>query len=356
MRHTVLVDWTDQPVYIGLDVHVKSWQVCLLTATLEHATFTQPPEARLLAAYLHRHFPGAAVHVAYEAGLCGFQPYRHLTALGIPCLVVHPPDVPTTDVQRRRKTDRRDARKLAQALRAHQLRPIAVPTPAREADRSLTRLRSTLSKERTRTKNRIKSWCRIWGAPLPAGCQSSHWSQAGRAALRALEGPPPTARQTLHQLVDWLETLDTRRTVVTQQIKALAATPPYQIDVALLTTIPGLGVVSALTWLTELGPLDRFAGFDQLCSYVGLVPGEHSSGATRRVTGLDRRGNARLRALLVQNSWTAVRKDPALLACYNHLTRRLPKQQAIIRIARKVLRRLYRVLRTREPYVLGVQE
>jgi len=354
MGKQTTVDWTGQSIFIGIDVHVQSWLVSIHTATLEHKTFSQAPDAGSLARYLARHFPGATLQAVYEAGVCGFAPYRHLEAAGIPCVVVHPPDVPTTDKQRRRKTDRRDARKLAHDLRAGQLTPIAVPSPEREADRSLVRLRATLTKERTRVKNRIKSWCRLWAVPIPAGCQSPRWSQAGRAALRSVTGPPDSAISVLQTQMDTLAALTAHRQAVTDQIAAVAQRAPYQESVSLLTSIPGISVVSAMTWLTELGPLERFAAFDTVCSYVGLVPGEHSSGETTTPTGLDRRGNPRLRHLLIQNAWTAVRKDPALLQRYEQLQARMPKQQAIIRIARKVLRRLCRVLRTREPYVCGV--
>lgn len=348
------VDWTGQSIYIGIDVHVKSWKVSIHTATIEHHTFSQAPQATPLAAYLARHFPGATVQAVYEAGPCGFAPYRQLTATGIPCIVVHPPDVPTTDKQRRRKTDRRDARKLARLLRAGHLTPIAVPSPEREADRSLLRLRQTLTKERTRIKNRIKSWCRMWDVPVPAGCRSPQWSQSAIAHFRTLTGPPASALTVLTTLLDTLEALTTQRTAVSQQITTLTNTPRYAAEVTLLTSIPGVGLISAMTWLTELGPIKRYEHFDGLCSYVGLVPGERSSGESTNVTGLDRRGNPRLRTVLIQNAWTAVRKDPALLHSFEQLQHRMPKQQAIIRIARKLLRRLYRILRTGEPYVLGV--
>jgi len=352
-KHTT-PDWTGHPLYVGIDVHQKSWKVSIHTATTEHHTFGQAPQGAPLSAYLARHFPSATVQAVYEAGPGGFAPYRQLTAAGIPCIVVHPPDVPTTDKQRRRKTDRRDARKLAHLLRAGHLTPITVPSPEREADRSLLRLRQTLTKERTRIKNRIKSWCRIWDIPVPAGCRSPHWSQTAIATFRTLTGPPASALTVLTTLLDTLEALTTQRSAVTQQITTLAQTSRYATEVTLLTSIPGIGVLSAMTWLTEVGPIDRFEHFDRLCSYVGLVPGERSSGESTTVTGLDHRGNPRVRTLLIQNAWTAVRKDPALLHCFEQLQRRMPKQQAIIRIARKLLRRIYRILRTGEPYVLGV--
>ncbi len=354
MGQNTHVDWTGQPIYIGLDIHQGHWEVSIHTQSVEHKTFHQDPEADQLVRYLHRHFPGATSHAVYEAGYCGFAPYRALTALGVDCLVVHPPDVPTTDKQRRRKTDRTDARTLAQDLRAGLLVGIYVPTRAAEAARDLVRWRATLRQEQTRTKNRITSLLQRWEVAVPAGCQGP-WSQAGLDALATVEVGPAAATTTVQYQGRLLRTLRQQEAAVRRELRALAATDAYRAQVALLQTIPGIGFISALTWLTELGPIDRFARFDQLCSYVGLVPGEHASGQEAdRSTGLDHRGNPRLRRLLIQNSWTAVRKDPALTQRFDTLTARMPKQQAIIRIARKLLRRLRHVLRTEEPYATGV--
>lgn len=350
------LDWTGQSLFVGVDVHLRSWTVCILTETVEHKTFRQPPDAAVLGDYLQRYFPGAAVQVVYEAGFCGFAVQRALAAAGIRCLVVHPGDVPTTDKARRRKTDRADARKLAHALRAGQLTPIYVPPPWAEADRGLIRYRATLVKERTRCKNRIKSLLRLWNVPVPAGCQASQWSAAGLARLAALPAAHPALAPVLPHALTQYETLQTHLQTVTRQIRALAATPRYQARVALLRSIPGIGVLSAMTWLTELVTVDRFPTFGHLCSYVGLVPGEHSSGETTRPTGLDRRGNPHLRRLLIENSWVALRADPALLQAYQRWSHRMAAQQAILRVARKLLRRLRRVLRTQEPYTIGVVE
>ncbi len=356
MSKLTQLDFAGQPIYVGIDVHLRSWEVSIHTATLEHKTFRQPPEAQVLGRYLQRHFPGARYQAVYEAGLCGFTVSRQLRALGIACIVVHPADVPTTDKERRRKTDRVDARKLAKDLRAGQLTPLYMPPRWAEADRALVRLRATLITDQTRLKNRLKSLLRVWGLPVPGGRGRSLWSQAGLEAVGALALDSPVAQQVLQQLVEQLQTLRARIQTVTRQIRALAQTPRYQKRVTLLTSIPGLGVLSAMTWLTELVCLDRFPSFDHLCSYVGLVPGEHSTGTDPTPTGLDRRGNPRLRTLLIQNSWVAVRKDPALLQAWHRWTPRMPKQQAIIRVARKLLRRLRHVLQAQEPYSTGVVE
>ncbi len=105
---------------------------------------------------------------------------------------------------------------------------------------------------------------------------------------------------------------------------------------------------------TELVTLDRFKTLDQLASYVGLIPGEHSSGEREIVTGITRRQNAVLRSVLVENAWIAARKDPALVLAFTTLAKRMPKNRAIIRIARKLLNRIRYVLKHQQPYVPAV--
>jgi transposase len=97
--------------------------------------------------------------------------------------------------------------------------------------------------------------------------------------------------------------------------------------------------------LTEIVDINRFRNLDHLASYVGLIPGEDSSGDTERITGISWRRNPSLRNILIESSWTAVRKDPALLMSFSELSKRMPKNRAIVRIARKLLSRIRYVLR-----------
>ena len=106
--------------------------------------------------------------------------------------------------------------------------------------------------------------------------------------------------------------------------------------------------------LTEIIDINRFKSLDHLASYVGLVPGEDSSGETERVTSISPRRNSHLRVLLIECSWVAVRKDPALLMAFSKLTKRMPENRAIIRIARKLLNRIRYVLKNQEPYEIAI--
>ncbi|WP_459878409.1 transposase [Desulfothermus naphthae] len=124
----------------------------------------------------------------------------------------------------------------------------------------------------------------------------------------------------------------------------------------LLKTVPGIGSKIAFIILSEIIDMKRFKNFDQLKSYVGLTPSVYSSGDTHYEYGLTYRKNSRLKYALIEASWVAIRKDPALLESYNKLITRMKKQQAIIRIAKKLLSRIRHVWLNKQPYVTGIVE
>jgi transposase len=124
------------------------------------------------------------------------------------------------------------------------------------------------------------------------------------------------------------------------------------VNVANLTTIAGISTLVAMILLTEIITLDRFPSLDHLACFVGLVPGEHSSGDDRTLTGITERKNAYLRWILTEAAWVAVRNDESLALAFNTLCRRMPKNQAIVRIARKLLNRIRFVLKHQQPCVV----
>lgn len=345
-----------QRIYVGMDVHVNDWTVCILTQQSEHKVFTQPPQAQVLADYLRRNFPGAEYLCAYEAGLSGFWPQRRLEEEGIPCMVVHPVDVPTTGKERRRRNDKRDARKLAKTLRAEDLEPLYVPTVEQEQDRALLRTRRQLVTKQTRCKNQITAQLRYYGIALPDGLRVGRWSGAFIGFLEQLPFAKESGSQALELLLKELHALRALLAEAMGHIRALARTDKYREDVALLRSVPGFSVLSAMIFLTEIMALSRFSTLDRLCSYVGLVPDEDSSGQTVTVTGITRRRNAHLRHILIQGTWTALRKDPVLLLKYEEFASRLTEKRgkAVVGVARKLLSRIRHVLTQREPYEIGL--
>ena len=112
------IDFSGQHIYAGFDVHLKSWNVTILTEKLKHKTFTQPPSAEVLHNYLVSHFPGGIYHSAYEAGFCGYWIQNKLQALGVDSIVYNAADIPTSNKEKVQKTDKRDSIKIAKALRS----------------------------------------------------------------------------------------------------------------------------------------------------------------------------------------------------------------------------------------------
>lgn len=350
----VRLDFTGQHIYVGLDIGKKSWKTTILTEDLEHKTFTQPPQVGVLVNYLKRSFPGAKYHCAYEAGYFGFWIHDQLQREGVDCLVVNPADVPTKHKEQTTKTNKVDARKLARSLRNGELDPIYVPKRASLEDRSLVRMRCGFVKKQTRCKNQIKALLRFYGITIPDDIGDKHWSRrfinwiesvalersTGDGALKALLGELGHLRQTIADL--------------TKKLRHLATEEHYKTMVSNLVTIPGISTLTAMVFLTELIDINRFKTLDHLASYVGLVPGQDSTGEAEKITDISPRRNPFLRVLIIEASWVAVRKDPALMASFNKLASRMPKNKAIVRIARKLLNRIRYVLKNQKPYQLCV--
>jgi len=354
MKKVQQLDFSDQILYAGIDVHLKSWKVCILTEQFEHSVFSMPPDPKQLSNYLKKHFPNGNYQAAYESGFSGFWAQKQLQSHGVSCIVANAADIPTNDKDRRHKTDRNDCRKIAVALRAIQLRPIFVPDDNALCDRTLIRHRSQIVKDITRVKNRIKSILYFIGIPIPVQFQYNRWSGAFLDWLSRHKDMEGALRTTIDSHLDQLSNLRTQQAQMHKQLREMAKDPKYKNNVRLLMTIPGIGLISAMIWIVELIDIKRFTRFDNLCGYVGLVPGEHSSGEKHYHTGLDNRGNNILRTLLIENTWIAVRKDPALIQAYYRLSKRMSKNKAIIRIARKVLNRIRFVLANQKEYQISI--
>lgn len=350
MQKNTKIDFTGQEIYVGLDTGKKSWKVCILTEELEHKTFSQPPQPGLLVSYLRKHFPGAKYQCVYEAGYFGFWIHDALKKQGVDCVVTHPADVPTKDKERRNRNDQVDARKLARSLRNQELIPLYIPVRSALEDRSLVRIRTQMVKKRTRCKNQIKAFLSFYGFTIPDQLMKSHWSRCFINWLESLEFQQDSGKYALDTLLEELKYLRESIVHVTKQVRALAKQEPYRTQVEFLVSIPGISTLSAMILLTEMVDINRFKSLDQLASYVGLVPGEDSSGEQERTTGISHRRNAYLRGVLIECSWVAVREDPALLMAFGKLTKRMPKNRAIVRIARKLLNRIRYVLKHQEPY------
>ena len=356
MEQYTKLDFSKQDIFVGLDVHKKSWIASIYTKEFEHKTFAQNPDPQILTNYLQRNFPGANYHCVYEAGYCGFWIHDALQQHGINCIVVNPADVPTKDKERKRKTNRVDCRKLAKTLRSGELDPIYVPQRVALEDRSLIRARRNAVKQQTRYKNQIKGMLCFYGITIPERFGDGRWSGHFIRWLEEIVMEKSTGKDALQFYIDELKHYRERVADLNRKMRELARTDLYQDQVKYLTSIPGIGLITAMILLMELVDITRFKTLDHLASYIGLVPGEHSSGDDDNTTGITPRSHHYLRSMLVECAWVAVRKDPALTMRYQQLTRRMSGQKAIIRIARKLLNRIRYVLKNNQYYVSAVVE
>jgi transposase len=354
MEHVNKLDFSGQSIYVGLDVHKKSWTVSIFSEQCEHKTFTQPPKADKLVHYLKRNFPGANYQAVYEAGFSGFWTHDQLREQGVHCIVANPADVPTTNKERTGKRDPSDSRKLARSLRNRELKAIYVPVRSKLEDRSLVRTRQSMVKKQTRCKNQIKSILFFYGIDLPEELVRSSWSQKFFRWLEDLQMTRASGDLALKAHVDELGHLRQIIASLNRAIILLSRQAEYGERVRLLRTVPGISTLAAMIFLTELGELARFASLDKLASYVGLIPDVESTGEIVHIKNLTHRRNPQLRALLIEAAWVAARKDPVLLLAFNEYCQRMKKTRAIIKIARKLLNRIRYVLKNHVEYVPGV--
>lgn len=152
-------------------------------------------------------------------------------------------------------------------------------------------------------------------------------------------------------LVELFQYLDKQLKAMNMELEALAQTDKYRERVALLTQIPGMGVYSAMTILVELQNVERFKRADQLASYLGLTPSQHSSGESVRMGNITRCGNPRLRTRFVESSWTLIRYDKSVRATYERIKHQTgSSKKAIVAVARRFALRVRRVLLDHHAY------
>ena len=340
-------------IYIGIDVHKRNWTVCIQVNDYVHKTFSQKPDPLQLVSYLFAHFPDGNYHIAYEAGYCGFWIYDKFRTMCIDCIVVHPADVPTTDKEKRNKNNRVDCRKLARALSNGDL--VAIYVPHRDAleDRSFIRSRRNLVKQQTRFKNRIKAMLSQYGIVIPEHFNDGRWSGKFIQWLEQIEMNRAAGKMALQIEIDELKRYRSKIAIINREIRKLSKTDHYKEHVKNLLSIPGVGIITAMTLLTEIIDIKRFKNSDKLAAYIGLIAGEQSSGEEDNITHtkLTTRCNRYLRSMLIESAWVAARKDPALILYYHETIKRMKGQKVIIRITRKLLNRIRFVLVYNQEYV-----
>lgn len=299
----------DQLTHIGLDVHKETIAVAVLRPGSVICDERVIPNTSEAVRRLLRHYPDpSALSTCYEAGPTGYDTHRLITSLGFACDVIAPSLIPKRSGVRV-KTDRIDARNLARLHRAGELTAIRVPTPAEEAARDLVRAREEIKADRRIARQRIKSFLLRYGKRYPKA--NDRWSFRFEVWMRALRFEEPYAQAAFEHLLSAYFMRDAQLSAIDTQIEELALTEPLASGVARLRAFRGVDTLSAVTILTETCDFRRFATAGAYMAFCGLVPSEHSSGASKHQGSITKTGNSHVRRVLVEAAW-AYRHAPAV--------------------------------------------
>ena len=248
------VSFKGQNIYVGIDVHLKTWHVTTLTETGCKYSFAQHADAKELFDRLNKKFPEAHFMSAYEAGFCGFSAHYALTEQGIENIVVHAADIPTTGKEKAMKTDAVDSEKIAWALKRNELTGIYIKDKRYMDDTNLIRLRQRFIMDLSRQKNRTKHLLYTQGVTYPERFRNcrTHWSRNFMKWLR--EEVELLSEQKLSLLLLCEQVENTRKAIlkVTREIRRLSTTDRYKENYDLLITVPGLGLITSMSMTSDV--------------------------------------------------------------------------------------------------------
>lgn len=333
------VSYRSARVSIGIDVHKRHYTVTCVAEGEVVKKATMPAEPEVFVKFVEKYFEGAEVRTAYEAGFSGFRLHRALEGAGIKNIVVHAASIEVA-ARDRVKTDRRDSLKIAEQLESGRLRGIRVPSEEEERNRLLHRTREQLVRKRTQLINQLRMRLYQFGITVSGAFN--------RTRIEPLMG------ELCEELRFVLESLLRLLDAVNEEIKKIVQTQTRQAkadkNTATYTSLPGIGFQTARVLSNELGDMKHFPNERTISSFVGLTPTERSSGDTQRKGHISRQGSARLRCVLVESAWTAVRYSAHWRAIYQKFAVRIGGKRAIVAVARKLICVARTLLRKNELY------
>lgn len=340
---------TTDRIWMGIDAHKKTLHVTVLDDDGQVVISESVPHGRAHVAGLVGRFSDAEITAVYEAGPTGYKLLEWLEELGCDAYMCPPTHVRQKSGGKRIKTDQRDSFDLAEQARAGMLPSVHCLGEETYRERQVVRTRGQLVEHRSATKAQIKSLLLFHGVRAPDELKTN-WSKAHMAWLE--EGPTGDENIDLaiETLVELIKSLDRQIKRLEARLRQMEKSQKWADQAELLRSVPGIGAVSAMLLLLELGDVSRFDRCEELSSWLGLVPSEWSSGDGQSKGSITRSGNKRARTALVESSWTLISKDAWMRMVYERIKAKSCAGVAIVAIARRLALSIRAMLRDEKKY------
>jgi len=339
----------NKDIYVGIDVHKKRWVVTVRTYDLELKTFSMQPVAEELEKFLVANYKEALLHIVYECCFSGFWIYDYFHQKSYDIIVT-----PTNRIYRDGsvvKTDKIDSRKLAFQHSRGLLREVKVPEIKIREYRSLFRIYDKEKMRQGQILRQVRSILEAKNHPL----KWDKWNKEMLEKLRAVKFQEEIFNKKFRSLLSEYDYVKEQIRDTEKRIEEISEEEELGKRIKRIEKINGIGTVSAVRLVVYLfDKKGRFESGEKLVHYVGLTPGEHSSGEEiiRQRTGLV--GNKQLRSIIIQLAWVAVRKDGSLLDKFERVYKKSgSKQKAIVAVARKLMMKVYAITEKEEEYEIN---
>lgn len=287
-------------MYVGIDVHAENSVIAVYknNEMKPMAVVVKKSDKTVMKAYFKKLLEQGKVVCCYEAGFSGFTMYRYLEDMGVTCVVAAPSKLPRAKGNHT-KTDRRDAELLARTLRNGDIVSVYVPNKEDENTREYIRLRADHKKIAKEKKQQLLAFLKRHGLKW---YKKVNWTQEMRKWLMKLDMGKELNEVLREYYITLLET-EEKIARMDAKIEEKARDTRYAERVGKLCCLRGVGTLTTLSFITEVGDFRRFKNAGAFMSYLGLTPREHSSGKKRIQGSITKAGNSYLRRLLVESSW-----------------------------------------------------
>jgi len=344
----------DYETFIGLDVDKNSFAYTVGDKFQLNNSKKMPSNPEHLYNYINKHFDPTKVVCAYEAGPTGFHLYDYLSRKDILCLITSPASVPTARNEKV-KNNRIDSVKITNYLMSGKLKPIRVPLGSYRELRDLVKIYENYARDRKVARQRIKALILYHNLHTALKDPDAGWSLNYIKELKNIECPFGV-RHRLDMLIEDLEYARKKLLSVHRTLKSFCCeNDEINQYIQYLQSIPGIGFTIATMLLGKIGDPKYLQNPRELAAFIGLNPGEKSTGDSENRGSITHLGDKTLRFFLVQAAWVAIRKDTQLDQFYNRIKSknnpRIASKIAITAVARKLTQIIYRVLKDERNYI-----